>query len=534
MNYLKGLRKHFRAALLLLAAMMATASAGAQVAFGDIPDEVKAEDATITKMGHATMTVEMRVVTDTLTRRTDTLHNVTNIEWNTEKGTAKRRMAERGDVPFGSGFYNGSSNWWLDIYWYSFDYPSINAEGERILLSALACMPDEDCDYINNVIIGCHVTITSNKECPSSYTNSGDAYSDVSLLMNHAGSGLVFHASQSNMTSYNLVIMPDYEGYGTTRSHAHPYLYQELSGRQVVDGARYGIALYKNAPEISGIRHNFRSGWRSMSIGYSQGGAVAMATQRFIEQNDLTDELNFTGSICGDGPYSPLATLLYYVDQYRQGKPLSMPTVLPLILKGMCDSNPYMKNHQVSDYLTPYMLNSGILDWLAEKEKTTDDITSAWDSYFSNNKLTIGNSVQPSVQNYLNALYDANPNYTSVAGVPLPNHRGLIEDFHLALESNDLTKGWIPQHAIFLYHSYDDSVVPEANRESASNAFGNWAIKLHSGGDSQFDHIGSGRLFFLGTAEPAALKQLAKAPIHQTVQDAINMKNSLGNDYIDR
>jgi hypothetical protein len=30
---------------------------------------------------------------------------------------------------------------------------------------------------------------------------------------------------------YNLVIMPDYEGYGVTRSHAHPYLYQELTAR---------------------------------------------------------------------------------------------------------------------------------------------------------------------------------------------------------------------------------------------------------------------------------------------------------------
>ena len=104
---------------------------------------------------------------------------------------------------------------------------------------------------------------------------------------------------------------------------------------------------------------------------------MALATQRFIEQNNLTDELHLGGSVCGDGPYDPIATLLYYVKQYRDGDPLSMPVVMPLILKGMCDSNPYMKNHQVSDYLKPSFLNSGILNWLTDKIKTTDDIEDA-------------------------------------------------------------------------------------------------------------------------------------------------------------
>lgn len=149
---------------------------------------------------------------------------------------------------------------------------------------------------------------------------------------------------------------------------------------------------------------------------------MALATHRFIEQNGLTDELNFAGSVCGDGPYDPIATLMYYVKQYNDHYVMSMPVVLPLILKGMCDSNPYMKNHQVSDYLSSDFLATGILGWLT------------------------------------------------------------------ALASNNLTKGWVPNHAVFLYHSYDDSVVPEVNRESAGNSFGQWAIKLHASGAGQFDH----------------------------------------------
>ena len=110
-------------------------------------------------------------------------------------------------------------------------------------------------------------------------------------------------------------IIPDYEGYGITSDVAHPYLSEELTARQVVDGVRYGIELYKNSAQVSEIRHPFRSGWRSVSVGYSQGGGTSMAVHRFIEQNGLVDELKFTGSVCGDGPYNPVATFMEYINQ---------------------------------------------------------------------------------------------------------------------------------------------------------------------------------------------------------------------------
>ena len=79
------------------------------------------------------------------------------------------------------------------------------------------------------------------------------------------------------MPYYNLVILPDYEGYGVTRNHAHPYLYQELTARQVVDATRYGISLYKTSSRVDKVRHSFRSNWRSICIGYSQSGTVSTA-----------------------------------------------------------------------------------------------------------------------------------------------------------------------------------------------------------------------------------------------------------------
>ena len=525
-------------AMTLLLVMVGFVASWAQSAINDIPKEVNASDATITDMGHATLTVKMKIVTDPITKSVDTTSTVTNIEWNTEPGTAKRRMAERGGDLQGSDFYDGDHDWWLDMYWYSFNYPSINSEGEPLLLSSLACMPDNDPDYVNNVIIGCHITITSNSQCPTSYNDRGGLASDIGLMMMHASSGAV-HASESNQAYYNLVILPDYEGYGITRSHAHPYIYEELTARQVVDAVRYGIALYNSSSATSSIRHPFRSNWRSICLGYSQGGAVALATQRFIEQNGLTDELHLSGSVCGDGPYDITATLYFYAQQCSNGDPLSMPVVMPLILKGMCDFNPYMKNHDVSDYLSQHFLNSGILNWLAAKEKTTDDINDAWLDYYASTQYVSGGKLNlhlndvltPAAYAYISNLYNSSPNYMNI---PLPTHRGVMEDLHFALESNNLTKGWAPQHAILLYHSYDDNVVPETNRQSVSNAFGSWVIKLHASfGDMQFDHVGTGIQYFMGTNETNAVKALGVAPYHQTIQDVINIRNEFSSSDLD-
>lgn len=509
--------------LLIIALMTLGATMPAQNPSSGIPRVALASDASIIEMNHATLTLRSELISDSATLRVDTVHTVSNIEWRSPAGTGKKRMARRRLQ--GSDFYDFDRDRWLDIWWFTFKYPSINAKGEPVLLTAMACMPDEDCTYVNNVIIGCHVTITSNKECPSMYNHGGSSLSDVSMIMNHAGSGLVFHSSQDDYPYYNLVILPDYEGYGLTSDTAHPYLYQELTARQVVDATRYGIALYKNSSEVSSVRHPFRSGWRTISLGYSQGGSVALATHRFIEQNNLSQELQFAGSVCGDGPYDLMSTLMYYTAQSNQGTQMSMPVVLPLILKGMCDANPYMKNHQVSDYLTERFLETGIIDLIAGKEHSTDDITEHWKDLYKNGKngdktyfqsvLTsdgkayLANILKPAGLQYFRNLYNQNPNYTSAAGIPLPTHRGVMEDLHLALESNNMTAGWQPQHSIYMYHSTGDTVVPLQNRTRAVNTLGSYVVELSPG--VNVDHVGTGREFFLGTEETNAIRALSTA-----------------------
>ena len=175
---------------------------------------------------------------------------------------------------------------------------------------------------------------------------------------------------------------------------------------------------------------------------------------------------------------------------------------------------------------------------------TTDDITDAWanlyasSNYFqsvltSDGKAYLCDILKPEFITYLRVLRSANPYFTSVP-VPLPTHRGLVEDVHFALESNCTIRGWQPEHAIFMYHSFEDTVVPEVNRESAGNALGEWVIKLHASlGSVQFDHVGTGREFFIGSEEPNAIRALAGMSFHQTLDDVRELKNNYDQSSLD-
>ena len=213
-----------KALLLLVVALTAgMGNAWAQEDINMYPPKVDIKDAEITEFGHLTMTVKDEIVVDSLTMTVDTIAKVESIDWNTETGTAKKRMASRRRkaAATGSDFYDKDSNWWWDMWWFVFKYPSINAKGEPIVLSALACMPDDDCDYVNNVIIGCHATITANRECPSmnSHNKITDT-NDTDFFMLRASSGIVFSSGQDEMPYYNLVIIPE-QKVGTVKSKGY-------------------------------------------------------------------------------------------------------------------------------------------------------------------------------------------------------------------------------------------------------------------------------------------------------------------------
>jgi hypothetical protein len=114
-----------------------------------------------------------------------------------------------------------------------------------------------------------------------------------------------------------------------------------LTARQVVDGVNYGMQLYRKAVEENSSLLPIKDDFRSYSWGFSQGGSVALAVHRHIEENNLAGSLHFQGSVCGDGPYDLISTMRYYFDdngdsygvttEHRHGMDTTAPhQVLPL------------------------------------------------------------------------------------------------------------------------------------------------------------------------------------------------------------
>ena len=388
---------------------------------------------------------------------------------------------------------------------YSYTYPSVDADGNVVTLSSLMAVPTKmlinGMAKPNNLIIGCHVTITSNYECPTEYNKTGGTLSwmtDIGMLIDYTRYDAVRQPCC-------LVILPDYEGYGVTKNRPHPYLYQELTARQVVDAVRYGLALYNENKGLFSFK-DFEDDWKSVCVGYSQGGSVSLATHRFIEENGLADELHFAGSVCGDGPYDPVRHLGYYMNDdgetydgdartQHEKATVSMPIVMPLILKGMCDRNPFMRQHQVKDYLSGTFLRTGVIDFIEaksnhdkENQYSTDDINNAFRNMRENGVSftypdelgdlrvhTIsadkiremlykddGDNVHGKLELMMTEKAFSYFNGLSVNS-PVPSDRGVMKDLHRALASNARVSGWKPKHRIAFYHSTYDTVVPYDN-----------------------------------------------------------------------
>lgn len=391
-------------------------------------------------------------------------------------------------------------------------YTSVNSENKPIQLSELLVFPYNNIfpnPNPDNIVIGCHVTITSNSERPSNYGNNS-IKTDVGMLACHAKSNGI------DVDTESLVVIPDYEGYGATHGEAHPYLYQSLTARQVVDGVIAAKQWFESNEK------NLDSDWRSYSVGYSQGGSVSMAVHKYIEKNGLTNSLRYIGSICGDGPYDPIATLKEYISTDK----VYMPVAVGLIVKGMCDCNPYIKGkYKLSDYFTDSFLSSGIEGFISKKEKTTDQIQEELLNYSMNNnngfymmaKDEDGKFLKYTKENEYKSPSEKREwkgteimgSYCEVEQMLRPE---MIQYFsgkevsdadlekckalYKALEMNVITNDWTPSAPTLVFHSTRDEVVPFVNYTSVAGKITSSYFKGIKYVAGTYTHVSTGSAFY--------------------------------------
>ena len=423
---------------------------------------------------------------------------------------------------------------------YKFNYPSTSVTGEPVVLSSLLCCwspaEPQTGDSIESVHLYNHYTVTANSQCPTSATTESIDFLILTTLFE--GADYDERRPYLNIVKRSIAIMPDYEGYGVSRDRVHPYLAEDITARQVVDAMTYGLELYG---KLNGANNTvpLKNNWRCFSLGFSQGGAVALAVQRYIEQNNLSDKLHFRGTFCGDGPYDLIATLRYYLDDdgtsygittdHRKDQ-VTLPAVLPMIMNGMIVSNPSMSSHKLSDYFAQSFLDTGIMEWLSAKTMSTDDINNAWLSQIDNGTVTIEGKDYPAPANmnemffkqevpgmiwgtqtvawakldkiFTTGFYDYLNNSTNFNGTPALTGDA-YEDMRYALESNNVCTGWQPQHRIQFAHSKGDMVVPYGNYLAFRDAHPDDEGTMYRIDDtfSTSDHLSAGTMFIgkLGT-----------------------------------
>lgn len=409
---------------------------------------------------------------------------------------------------------------------YSFNYPSVSATGEpTVLSSALVAWTPRDrqtTDSIESLHILSHITIAKDDERPSS-TVYGKSTEQAMLLFMPNREYDRTTGEETDYVGRCIVIAPDYEGYGVSRNIPHPYLSQKLAAQQVIDGVKYGLELYQKVAKESETLLPMKSNWRSFCMGYSQGGAVALATQREIEEQGLADELRFQGSFCGDGPYDLVTTMRYYFEDdgtsydvetpHRKGL-ITMPAVVPMILKGMFETHPAMRPYKIEDFLSQQLIDTGVLDWIDSKAYSLDDIHERWYNQLRNGVDTLGRHYTPEqmAEMFESPMMDKvwgkmekmfNPD--AYAYLSDPSNYDVVpeepanapEALHRAFVDNSLTTGWTPQHRIQFFHSKHDVIVPYGNYLAFHDAYpqGEGTIYRIDDTFSESDHFYAGAAF---------------------------------------
>jgi hypothetical protein len=415
---------------------------------------------------------------------------------------------------------------WTSLY--TFNYPSVGTQGEDVVLSAalVAWTPDDrkTDDGIESVHIFSHITITSDKERPSVTTGGSTERSAMMVITGRTYGPYWGEGEHADYAGRCIIIAPDYEGYGLTKDKPHPYLQQRLTARQVIDGVNYGMQLYRKEVEQNSSLLPIKDDFRSYSWGFSQGGSVALAVHRHIEENNLAGSLHFQGSICGDGPYDLITTLRYYFDDngdsyggstdHRKGI-VTLPVVMPLIIKGMCSGNEHLAPYGIEEFLSQQMIDTGVLGWIDSKEFSTEDIVKKWYQQVKNG-LEAGerkytpeqmaelfetpkeNVVWGRLEKMMTpACYEYLANPDNFITVPT-EATNAMQALHIALAENSTATGWTPQHRIKFCHSKNDMVVPYGNYQTFRDAHTALEGNLFSVDDafSDKDHVEAGSTFY--------------------------------------
>ncbi len=160
---------------------------------------------------------------------------------------------------------------------YKVTYNVTNIDGQPGIASGMICIPVKPaCDSLPIVLYE-HGTVLEDTDVPS--------YNNEEALVGKSYASLGYVA-----------VMPDYIGLGDSPG-LHPYMH-------AASEAEASVQILRAAKEFIQNKTSFIYNNQIFITGYSQGGHAAMATTKYIEDNNLLSELNVVASAPASGPYN--------------------------------------------------------------------------------------------------------------------------------------------------------------------------------------------------------------------------------------
>ena len=308
---------------------------------------------------------------------------------------------------------------------YTIAYLSHDVLGKEVWLSGWVAVPTASeggaCNA-DHLLFSTHYTMCKNSEVPS----QTDPYD-----------GFTFNLSRDKP----VMIEPDYLGYGITKDREHPYCAPDIMAEESVDMLLTVHDLLRDMHAMDCSTGTYPT----YGIGYSQGGAIILACQRYVENSPKLTEaqrnaINWVRTCAGAGPYCSLSTISQYYFQDN----LSMPVAAPLLVMGMVAAYPdIFGDIKAEDYFSEAFNTAGIVDKVRSTDYTIDELNDAI-------KKACGTTMQSILSE---EAKDVNSDLTQ----------------HLlkALGRSDLTRDWTPKADIWFFHNTDDDVVPYLNTMAA-------------------------------------------------------------------
>jgi predicted esterase len=331
-------------------------------------------------------------------------------------------------------------NYQYNIKLFSVKYQTIDAEGNPVQASGLVVIPVATNSL--PILSFAHGTILNANDVPS---KMGSGYQ----------AGMLF-AAEGYVTT-----LADFVGLGSSEG-LHPYMHAKSEATASID-------MLRAARTICSEQGAYLDG-RVFISGYSQGGHVALATQKYIE-SDYSDE--FIIKACA--PLSAPADLSgIMLDTLLMQKAYIEPSFLPYILFAY---NPIYKMYSnLNDiFVSPY--NSTLQNYFTAG--TTFDL-SAVSTILPASRVPT-DILKPEI------LQDALSN----ANNPI----------RLALADNNLYD-WTPKAPIYLIASAGDVTVPASNSQKAYDTF------VKNGATKAQLYIDNGTLGHVDFVVPAIMKTL--------------------------